>query len=187
MVVSAGPGSCGEASTRRSLHCQSLLVFQKFHTLHRGLKGGGGGGEPSRKAGSPKLHPSKPGGTFVRREARQVEVEMQEEESCASSQPRKGTGLYPYPWGGPDYRPLPPLSGGPPSAHPQWHTPAGTSLSVGPLHLRGLTPGKSFPAARPVPVTLWAQLSASSLAWYLLQRAPPPLQPVLAPGDNPPV
>lgn len=43
-------------------------------------------GEPSRKAGSPKLHPSKPGGTFVGSNARQVEVEMKEEKICASFQ-----------------------------------------------------------------------------------------------------
>lgn len=45
-------------------------------------------GEPSRKAGNPKLHPSKPGGTFVGSKARQVEVEMKRRSVPHSSQGR---------------------------------------------------------------------------------------------------
>lgn len=136
-------------------------------------------GEPSRKAGSPKLHPSKPGGTFVGSNARQVEVEMKRR-SVPHSRKGRVLGSTPSP-GGVDSRPRPLLSGQAPPAYPQWYTAAGTRLSVGPLHQRSLIPGKSFPAGRTCPSDLLSpRLSASSLAWYILQRSPP----TPASGDN---
>lgn len=106
VAVSARGGSRGEAPTVRSSHCQSLLGFHSPLWVEGRRWGGWGAGEPSKKAGSPKLHSSKPGGTFAGSEARLVEGEV------------RGTGLYLHPWGGPDHKPLPLLSGGPPSAHP---------------------------------------------------------------------
>lgn len=74
------------------------------------------------------------------------------------------------------------LSGGPPPAHPQGHTPASTSLSLGhyirgPLPLANLSvqPGLTL-------VTLWA-LDYLPAAWpgTFCREAQ---DPILAPGDN---
>lgn len=82
MTVSAGRLLLLCLSTRRSFHCRSLLVSINS-ILSREVHVCVCSGEPSRKAGSPKLHPSKPGGTFVGSNARQVEVEMKEDQICA--------------------------------------------------------------------------------------------------------